>query len=136
MPGCVQMFERRNQTKWSMQHVGEFAAWCKKRTLMGKSACNIYATNLLNAGAERLDATLAFLHECAPDFLLPCHCTGAQVVDRLRTEFGDTVMKPGGAGEAVEIGRLSATLEPSFSDRAYLHAVRGRLGPRRLRCAG
>ena len=92
--------------------------------------------HLHNAGAERLDATLAFLHECAPDFLLPCHCTGAQVVDRLRTEFGDTVMKPGGAGEAVEIGRLSATLEPSFSDRAYLHAVRGRLGPRRLRCAG
>ena len=59
--------------------------------------------HLLNAGPERLDATIAFLHECAPDFLLPCHCTGAQVVERLHAEFGDAVLRAGGAGQTIEI---------------------------------
>ena len=63
--------------------------------------------HLLNAGAERLDATLAFLHECAPDFLLPCHCTGAQVMERLLSEFGDAVVRHGGAGEAIVIAETS-----------------------------
>ena len=60
--------------------------------------------HLLNAAPERLDATLAFLRECAPDFLLPCHCTGAHIVDRLRTEFGDAVVRPGGTGQTIEFG--------------------------------
>ncbi len=59
--------------------------------------------HLLNAGPERLDATVAFLHECAPDFLLPCHCTGAQVIERLHAEFGDAVLRAGGAGQTIEI---------------------------------
>lgn len=67
--------------------------------------------HLLNAGPERLEATLAFLHECALDFLLPCHCTGTHVIDRLHAEFGDAAIKAGGAGETIEIGSLSATLE-------------------------
>lgn len=60
--------------------------------------------HLLNAVPERQEATLAFLHECAPDFLLPCHCTGAHIVDRLRTEFGDAVVRPSGAGQTIEFG--------------------------------
>jgi 7,8-dihydropterin-6-yl-methyl-4-(beta-D-ribofuranosyl)aminobenzene 5'-phosphate synthase len=63
--------------------------------------------HLLNAGPERLDATIAFLHECAPDFLLPCHCTGTQVIERLRSEFGDAVVRHGGAGEAIVIAETS-----------------------------
>ena len=63
--------------------------------------------HLLNAGPERLDATVAFLHECAPDFLLPCHCTGAQVIERLHAEFGDAVVRHGGAGEAIVIAETS-----------------------------
>ena len=59
--------------------------------------------HLLNAGPERLDATIAFLHECAPDFLLPCHCTGAQVIERLHAEFGDAVLRAGGAGQTIDI---------------------------------
>ena len=60
--------------------------------------------HLLNAGPERLQATLEFLHACAPDFLLPCHCTGAQVIERLRLEFGEKVVKAGGAGQTIRIG--------------------------------
>ena len=67
--------------------------------------------HLLNARPERLEATLAFLHECAPDFLLPCHCTGAHVIDRLLTEFGDAIVKACGAGETIEIGSISAAME-------------------------
>ena len=59
--------------------------------------------HLLNAGPERLDATVAFLHECAPDFLLPCHCTGAQVIERLHAEFGEAVVRSGGAGKTIGI---------------------------------
>ena len=59
--------------------------------------------HLLNAGPERLDATVAFLRECAPGFVLPCHCSGAHVVDRLREEFGETIVKAGGAGQTIEI---------------------------------
>ncbi len=73
--------------------------------------------HLLNAGPERLEATLAFLHECTPDFLLPCHCTGVHIVDRLRTEFGDAVVKAGGAGQTNEIGRFPASaLSPRQDD--------------------
>ena len=62
--------------------------------------------HLLNSGPERLNATLDFLRECTPDFLVPCHCTGPQVVERLRTEFGDTVVKAGGAGQTIAIPSL------------------------------
>ncbi len=59
--------------------------------------------HLLNAAPDRLEATLTFLRDCAPDFLLPCHCTGAHIIDRLRAEFGDTVVKTGGAGQTIEV---------------------------------
>mgnify|MGYP001228451488 CR=1 FL=1 len=42
-----------------------------------------------------------------PDFLLPCHCTGTQVIERLRSEFGDAVVRHGGAGEAIVIAETS-----------------------------
>ena len=70
---------------------------------MTRSRGSIGGLHLLNAGAERLDATLAFLHECAPDFLLPCHCTGAQVIERLHAEFGEAVVRSGGAGKTIGI---------------------------------
>ena len=66
--------------------------------------------HLLNAGPERLDATVEFLRTCAPDFLLPCHCTGAHVVHCLRAEFGETVIKAAGVGQTMAIGRLAGRL--------------------------
>ena len=63
--------------------------------------------HLLNADPQRLEATLEFLSACAPDFLLPCHCTGAHVVERLRARFGEAVVKAAGAGQTMAIGRLA-----------------------------
>ena len=64
--------------------------------------------HLLNARQVRLDATLSFLHECTPDFLLPCHCTGAHVIEKLRSEFGETTVKSAGAGQTIQIGASAA----------------------------
>ena len=55
--------------------------------------------HLLNASAERLDQTCRFLADCAPDFIAPCHCTGAQAVQRLLQEFGTKMVRPGRAGQ-------------------------------------
>ena len=76
--------------------IGIMLIYSKRRRFIG-------GLHLLNAGPERLDATVAFLHECAPDFLLPCHCTGAQVIERLHAEFGDAVLRAGGAGQTIDI---------------------------------
>ena len=62
--------------------------------------------HLLNAGQERLQATFDFLRECEPDFLLPCHCTGEHVIERLESEFGDSVLKRGGVGQSIRVGCL------------------------------
>jgi len=62
--------------------------------------------HLLNAGEERLQATRKFLAECRPDFLIPCHCTGALVAERLQREFGEAMVTPGRAGQKITIGAL------------------------------
>ena len=62
--------------------------------------------HLLNAGEERLQATRQFLAECRPDFLIPCHCTGAHVAERLQREFGERIVRPGRAGQKINAGML------------------------------
>jgi len=64
--------------------------------------------HLLNASRERLEATRSFLSECAPDFLIPCHCTGSHVTEQLQREFGEKVVKPGIAGQRIDIGTLNS----------------------------
>ena len=83
----------------TVRHAQQVSGMTRIRGIIG-------GLHLLNASPERLDATLAFLHECAPDFLLPCHCTGAQVIERLQTEFGEAVVKACGAGRGIAIGCL------------------------------
>lgn len=62
--------------------------------------------HLLNAGEERLQATRKFLAECRPDFLIPCHCTGAHVAEWLQREFGGVTVRPGRAGQKIDAGIL------------------------------
>ncbi len=62
--------------------------------------------HLLNAGEERLQATRQFLAECRPDFLIPCHCTGTHVAERLQREFGGVMVRPGRAGQKIDAGML------------------------------
>ena len=64
--------------------------------------------HLLNAGEERLQATQQFLADCRPDFLIPCHCTGAHVAEQLQREFGGAMVRPGRAGQKINAGLLSS----------------------------
>ena len=53
--------------------------------------------HLLNASPERQAATCAALREWAPEFVVPCHCTGEEASAVLRAELGERVV-PGYAG--------------------------------------
>lgn len=48
--------------------------------------------HLLNASEARLAATCAALRDWAPEFVVPCHCTGEGAVARLQAEFGGMIM--------------------------------------------
>ncbi|WP_263769134.1 MBL fold metallo-hydrolase [Propionivibrio soli] len=62
--------------------------------------------HLLQASEERLRETIGFLDRCRPDFLIPCHCTGEQVVERLKSELGKDVVRKGFAGMKIQAGTL------------------------------
>lgn len=59
--------------------------------------------HLLNASDERLGATLHFLDTLNPEFLIPCHCTGIHIIERLQREFGEHVVTPGYAGLVIDL---------------------------------
>ena len=58
----------------------------------------------LRVNRGTVSATLRFLAEIQPDFLVPCHCTGTHVAELLLQKFGDAVVKPGGAGMKIYAG--------------------------------
>ena len=60
--------------------------------------------HLLSASAERLEQTIAFIADCAPDYLIPCHCTGKHVVEQLQQVFGSERVRPGQAGKKYMLG--------------------------------
>ncbi|MFD2233185.1 MBL fold metallo-hydrolase [Phaeospirillum tilakii] len=62
--------------------------------------------HLLNADEARLADSVARLRAWAPDFVVPCHCSGAAAVARLGRDLGGTVVRPGRAGLALGLGRL------------------------------
>ena len=60
--------------------------------------------HLLNASAERLEQTTRFIADCAPDLLIPCHCTGQHVVEQLRLACGAQRVRAGRAGQQYRFG--------------------------------
>ena len=60
--------------------------------------------HLLNASAERLEQTTRFIADCAPDLLIPCHCTGQHVVEQLRLAYGAQRVRAGRAGQQYRFG--------------------------------
>ncbi|OQA34592.1 MAG: ribonuclease Z [Betaproteobacteria bacterium ADurb.Bin341] len=54
--------------------------------------------HLLQASEERLQKTLRFLDDCAPELMVPCHCTGDESIKRIVQAFGTKRVQPGGAG--------------------------------------
>lgn len=59
--------------------------------------------HLKEASEIRLARTVAELQELDPELIIPCHCTGAVAVERLRQSFGKRVV-PGFAGAVFRLG--------------------------------
>ena len=62
--------------------------------------------HLLNASDQRVEATLRFIENCAPAYVVPCHCTGAAVVERMQRQLGAGCVTPGRAGLRLDAGKL------------------------------
>lgn len=58
--------------------------------------------HLLHASEARLAATAEKLREWAPEFIVPCHCTGDNAIDFMRSRLGGTV-RTGYAGMKITI---------------------------------
>ena len=58
--------------------------------------------HLLHASEARLAATSEKLREWAPEFIIPCHCTGDNAIDFMRSRLGGTV-RTGYAGMKITI---------------------------------
>lgn len=65
--------------------------------------------HLKNAQDTRIQATLKALKQWSPDYLIPCHCTGDNVIDILQQELGSCV-KPGYAGMQLKINQQISML--------------------------
>jgi len=61
--------------------------------------------HLVNADRKRLDCTFGEMADWSPEFLVPCHCTGADAVERMEHVLGGAVSK-GYAGRAIYAGNL------------------------------
>lgn len=68
--------------------------------------------HLLQAGPARMAQTLQALQAWAPDFVIPCHCTGEAAVTQLRAELGADKVLPGYAGMNFSLNGKS--LQPDF----------------------
>ena len=60
--------------------------------------------HLLNASADRIEQTMHFIADCAPDFLIPCHCTGPHIDEQLQRTFGAQRVHAGQAGQQYQLG--------------------------------
>ena len=58
--------------------------------------------HLLHASEARLAATAEKLREWAPEFIVPCHCTGAGAIEFMRSRLGDAI-RTGCAGMKITI---------------------------------
>jgi len=81
----------------TIRHVRTFSGIERVHAIIG-------GLHLLNASTERLKQTIDFIADCAPDYLIPCHCTGKHVVEQLQQIFGSERVKSGQAGQQYVLG--------------------------------
>jgi 7,8-dihydropterin-6-yl-methyl-4-(beta-D-ribofuranosyl)aminobenzene 5'-phosphate synthase len=62
--------------------------------------------HLVNANQQRLNKTFMAIAPWHPEFLIPCHCTGANASDQMIGKFGSKIVRTGHAGLTVEAGTL------------------------------
>lgn len=62
--------------------------------------------HLVNADQQRLNKTLMAIALLQPEFLIPCHCTGANAGEQMLEKFGKKIVQRGHAGLVAEAGTL------------------------------
>jgi 7,8-dihydropterin-6-yl-methyl-4-(beta-D-ribofuranosyl)aminobenzene 5'-phosphate synthase len=62
--------------------------------------------HLVNADQQRLNKTFMAISPWQPEFLVPCHCTGASASEQMLGVFGSKIVRPGYAGLTVEVGTI------------------------------
>jgi len=78
----------------TLNHVFRLSGTNRLRALIG-------GFHLLDAGEERLEQTVAALRSCAPELVVPCHCTGEKAMQMLTSALDNRVV-PGRAGAGYE----------------------------------
>lgn len=65
--------------------------------------------HLLQASSLRMANTVEALRKWAPDFLIPCHCSGEAALKQLQEAFGANTVLPGYAGLSFGLGELACS---------------------------
>jgi 7,8-dihydropterin-6-yl-methyl-4-(beta-D-ribofuranosyl)aminobenzene 5'-phosphate synthase len=81
--------------------------WIRAATGVSRVRGIVGGLHLLNASDARLEKTLAHVRDWNLDFIAPCHCTGARVVDLMCAELGE-VVRPMRSGVSLALGELRA----------------------------
>jgi 7,8-dihydropterin-6-yl-methyl-4-(beta-D-ribofuranosyl)aminobenzene 5'-phosphate synthase len=80
----------------TLNHVIQVAGTPRIHAVMG-------GFHMSEASATRIERTLRALAEMAPDWVVPCHCTGEKTVERFKRMLGDRLV-PGRAGKVLRFG--------------------------------
>jgi 7,8-dihydropterin-6-yl-methyl-4-(beta-D-ribofuranosyl)aminobenzene 5'-phosphate synthase len=62
--------------------------------------------HLVNADQQRLDQTFKMMTEWQPEFLVPCHCTGANAAEQMQGVLGHDIVSHGHAGMVIPAGSM------------------------------
>jgi 7,8-dihydropterin-6-yl-methyl-4-(beta-D-ribofuranosyl)aminobenzene 5'-phosphate synthase len=80
----------------TLSHVSRLAGTSRIHAAIG-------GFHLSDASNARIERTSCALAEMAPDWVVPCHCTGEKVVERLGQTLGRR-LAPGRAGQVLDFG--------------------------------
>lgn len=83
----------------TIDYIRKFSGIQKVRGVIG-------GMHLVNADQQRLSQTFKAMIDWEPEFLVPCHCTGANAVQQMQTALGSHIVHMGYAGMVVEVGLL------------------------------
>ncbi|RJX32090.1 MAG: MBL fold metallo-hydrolase [Oxalobacter sp.] len=83
----------------TIDHIRKFSGIQKVKGVIG-------GMHLVNADQNRLDRTFKVMDEWKPQFLVPCHCTGAPQAQQMQDVLGKDIVSVGFAGMEIPIGIL------------------------------
>ena len=84
----------------TIEHIRKFSGIQKVKGVIG-------GMHLVNADQQRLERTFSEMAGWQPQFLVPCHCTGANAAEQMQKTLGENIVQIGHAGMTIDAGRLA-----------------------------